>query len=367
VAFLKLTAAMLIFAAVYFRVTLITLFFCSQSFSQTIGGSTVFSFLNLPNTPQLTALGGVNVSNPANDVGMAYYNPALLKQSMHTQVNVVFNDFYAGIKTYHFSSAYHAEKLKANFSYGLHYFDYGDITQTDAAGNIFGQLRPVDFTMQVSASHHYKEKWNAGATVKYISSNYGQYKANGLAMDIGLLYSDTAKLFNASVLVKNAGFQLRKYNGSRTGDLPFDLQAGVTQRLKNAPFSFSFTGHHLNVFDISYNDTLFNNTNDFDSDNKKFSFDKVFRHIVIATTIHVDKKLEATIGYNHLRRKELNIGKDGNGLNGFSVGVAVLLNKIQFRFSRANYQNNTAYNQLGLNLKLNDYFGLGKFGKQIGW
>ena len=79
------------------------------------------------------------------------------------------------------------------------------------------------------------------------------------------------------------------------------------------------------------------------------------------------KKVEATIGYNHLRRKELNIGKDGNGLNGFSAGFAVILNKIQIRFARSNYQNNTGYNQLGLNLKLNEYFGLGKLGKQVGW
>ncbi len=351
----------------HLRFTLILLFFYSHSFAQTIGGSTIFSFLNLPNTPQLTAFGGVNVSFPSNDVGMAYNNPALLNQAMHTQVNVVFNDLYAGIKTYHFSSAYHHEKLKTNFSYGLHYFDYGNILETDASGNVFGQLKPVDFTMQVSASHHYKEKWNLGATIKYISSNYGQYKANGLAMDIGLLYSDTSKLFNASVLIKNAGFQLKKYSGSRAGDLPFDLQAGITQRLKYAPFSFSFTAHHLSLFNISYNDTLFNNANDFGNSNQKFSFDKLFRHVVLATTIHLDKKLEATIGYNHLRRKELNIGKDGNGLNGFSMGVAILLNKIQIRFSRTNYQNNTALNQLGLNLKLNEYFGLGKFGKQIGW
>jgi hypothetical protein len=111
---------------------------------------------------------------------------------------------------------------------------------------------------------------------------------------------------------------------------------------------------------------LFNSANDFENSSKGFSFDKLFRHIVLATTIHIDKKVEATLGYNHLRRKELNIAKDGNGLNGFSAGFAVLLNKIQIRFARSNYQNNTGYNQLGLNLKLNEYFGLGKLGKQAG-
>jgi len=350
-----------------FRLAITVIFFCKQLPAQTIGGSTVFNFLNLPNTPQLTALGGINVSNISNDVGMAFYNPALLNQSMHTQADLVFNDFYAGINTYHLSLGYYNEKLKTNFGYGIHYFDYGTITQTDAIGNIFGDFRPVDWVMQVSASHGYMEKWNFGSTLKFVSSNYGQYRANALAMDIGLLYNDTSKLFSASLLVKNAGFQLKKYAGSTAGDLPFDLELGITQRLKNAPFSFSLTAHHLHLFDLTYNDTLFNTANGFDNTSKGFSLDKLFRHIVFATTIHLDKKLEAIVGYNHLRRKELNIGKDGNGLNGFSAGIAVLLNKIQLRFSRANYQNNTAYNQLGLNLKLNEYFGLGKFGKHIGW
>jgi hypothetical protein len=224
---------------VRFHITIAVLLLCCRLSSQTIGGNSSFNFLKLPNTPQLTALGSVNTSMPSNDVGMAFYNPALLKKSMHTQMNAVFNDFYAGISNYHLSSGYHHEKLNTNFAFGLNYFNYGKLRQTDAAGNSLGQFRPIDWVMQVSASHHYKEKWNLGSTLKFINSSYGQYKANGLAIDIGILYQDTAKLFSASVLVKNAGFQLKKYTGTQAGDLPFDLQAGITQRLKNAPFSFS--------------------------------------------------------------------------------------------------------------------------------
>jgi hypothetical protein len=88
---------------------------------------------------------------------------------------------------------------------------------------------------------------------------------------------------------------------------------------------------------------------------------------VIASQIYIGDNLELSLAYNHLRRKELNIDKSGNGLNGFSLGVGALFNKIQIRYARAYYQNNTAYNQFGLNLQLNKYFGLGKFGERIGW
>jgi hypothetical protein len=250
----------------------------------------------------------------------------------------------------------------------LNYFSYGDIQQTDAAGNLLGNFRPTDWVIHVSASRSYVEKWNYGATLKFINSNYGQYRSNGVAMDVGVLYSDTAHLFYASVLAKNMGFQLKKYSGTDADDLPFDLQIGITKRLENAPFSFSVSAHHLHQFNLQYNDTVFNNDNDFSNrSNKKFSFNKLFSHFVFASTIYAGDRIEVTAAYNYLRRQELNIGPTGNGLNGFSMGVGVILDKLQVRYARAYYQNNTAYNQLGLNLTLNKYFGLGKFGERIGW
>lgn len=336
--------------------------------AQTLGGNSVFNFLKLPNTPELTALGEINVSQTSNDVGLAFNNPALLKPSMHSQMNAVFNSFYAGIKAYHLSLGYHNPKLNTNFLWGLNFFNYGNITKTDASGNVLGNFHPTDWVMHLSASRNYMEKWNYGATIKFIYSNYGQYRSSGVAMDVGVLYYDSAKLFSASVLAKNMGFQIKSYNGTSPDDLPFDLEAGITKKLENAPFSFSFTAHHLHQFDIRFNDTTFNNENNFpNGSNSKITFDKIFRHFVLATTVYVSDKIQGTIGYNYLRRQELNISGTSNGLNGFSFGVGVLLGKMQIHYALAAYQNNTVYNQFGLNLKLNEYFGLKKFGVKIGW
>ena len=337
--------------------------------AQTLGGNSAFNFLKLSNTPQLTGLGGVNISQTSNDVGMAFNNPALLTQAMHSQINAVFNSFYAGIKTYHLSIGYHNPQLNTNFLWGVHYFNYGDIQETDASGDILGFFHPTDWVMQVSASRSYLQKWSYGLALKFINSNYGLYRSSGIAADAGVLFHDSLKLFSASVLARNMGFQLKKYVTGTGEDLPFDLIAGISKRLEHAPFGFSITAHHLHQFDIRYNDTAFNNDNIFGSanTNKKFTFDKIFRHFVIASQIYIGEYLEVSLAYNHLRRQELNIDKSGNGLNGFSVEVGALFNKIQIRYARAYYQNNTAYNQFGLNLQLNKYFGLGKFGEKIGW
>ena len=313
-------------------------------------------------------MGGINTSYTSNDVGLAFNNPALLQPAMHTQLNAVFNSFYDGIAAYHLSMGYHQEKLKTDFLWGMTYLDYGSIQQTDAAGNIFGNFKPNDWVMQVSASRSYLEKWKYGASFKFINSNYGQYRSNGIAVDVGVLYHDTSALFSASVLAKNMGTQLRKYDGTDPDDLPFDLQVGVSKRLENAPIGFSITAHHLHQFDIRYSDPAFDEANGIINDgSQKFTIDKLFRHVVVATNIYLGDKVEIAAGYNYLKRKELGTPGQPNGLNGFSMGVSLLLAKLQVRYARSHYQNNTAYNQFGLSMTLNKYFGLGKFGEKVGW
>lgn len=328
-----------------------------HAMAQTLGGNTVFNFLRMPNTPQLTALGGVNVSAVSNDVGLAFNNPALLRKEMDKQLNAVFTSQYGGIANYHLSAGYHHEKLKTNFLWGLNFMDYGTIPQTDASGNNMGSFHPTDWVMHVSASRTYLDKWQYGATLKFISSNYGQYRSNGIAADVGVLYHDTASLFSASFLARNMGTQLKTYDGTDPADLPFDLQIGLTKRLLHAPLGFSVTAHHLHQFDLTYNDTLFNNTNGYaNAASGKVSFDKIFRHFVLAANIYLGDHVQVDIGYNYLRRKELIIGGTGNGLTGFSMGVYLLLDKLQVRYARSQYQNNTAYNQFGLNIPLEKYF-----------
>ena len=335
--------------------------------AQTLGGSSVFNFLRLSNTPQLTALGGINISNQSDDIGLAFHNPSLLRASMHTQGNFVFNSMYGGIKNYHLQFGYHNEPLKTNFALGVHYFNYGSLAETDASGNIQGTFRPVDYVVQLSMSRNYLSRWIYGASIKFINSNYGAYRSSGLAADLGLSYLDSANGLQASLVIKNIGAQIKTYNGTEREEIPFDLQLGVSKRLKNAPLQFSLTANRLHRFDITYNDSVFNNENGLSSGGKKFSFDNIFRHITLSTQVYVTDKIELTAGYSYLRRRELNNGTSGNGLNGFSAGVGVLFKKIQLRYGRAYYQSNRSYHQVGLNLRLNEYFGLGKFGHKIGW
>ncbi len=323
--------------------------FCTQLHAQTLGGATVFNFLNQPNTAQLSSLGGINISNISNDVGLSFNNPALLRDNMHQQFSASFNNFLAGIKNYSLTSAFHAEKINTNFAFGVNYFDYGNLPQTDAAGNVLGSFHPNDYVMQFSASHIYLQHFWYGMTFKYINSNYAQYKSNGIAFDIGVAYHDSASLFQASVLIKNLGTQLKTYDGSnQKSELPFDIEAGITKRLAKAPIQFSLTAHHLQAFNIYYNDTAFN-ASEGGSLVNSVTLDKIFSHLVLAAQFFLSDKLEVTTGYNFLRRHDLNAYNQANGLNGFTLGLGVLLKKLHIRYATGFYQQNM-FHQLSLNL-----------------
>ena len=338
------------------KILVLFCFINTSLFSQTLGGNAAYNFLKLPPSPMLTAAGGANVSYKTSEVGLSANNPSLLNAELSSQVNASFNAFLGNIKTYSLTGAHHVHKINTTFGGHIYYVDYGSIPATDAAGNRSGEFRPVDFVVQVSAAKKYLERWSYGASIKFINSSYGQYASNAIAVDFGLLYVDSAKSFTASFLAKNMGTQLKTYAGDKE-DLPFDLQVGITKRLQKAPFGFSMTAHHLHNFNISYNDTVFNNDNGFSPPS---SFNKIFSHFVLATHIYLGKHLEATVGYNHLRREELSIPNSGNGLAGFSAGLRIQFSKLQILYARSTYQKGIAYNQIGITAQLNKLVGFGK-------
>jgi hypothetical protein len=323
-----------------------------QTNAQTLGGNAVFTFLNHPSNAQLSALGGINISLLNSDISLAASNPALLRTAMNHQMHGSFNAFFAGIKDVSFTAAFGKEGSKLNTGAHIHYINYGSITQTDAAGNITGNFRATDYVVQGMASLQYKNNWWLGSTLKFIQSSYGQYRSNGIAMDIGLNYSNTDKDMQIALLIKNIGTQLQTYSGegSKT-ELPFDMQLGVSKKLAKAPFQFSLTAHHLHRLNIYYNDSLYKQAEGDESYRDANTLKKIFSHLIFSTQIIASEKIEINLGYNFLRRNDLNAFNVTNGLNGFTVGVALKLKKLHFRYATGFFQRNN-FHQMGLTLNL---------------
>ncbi len=315
--------------------------------AQAVGGNAAFSFITQPNAAKISALGGVNIATIGNDVSLAFQNPALLRKDMHNQVSASFNNFLAGVKNYSLATGFYINKPDVSIGFGVNYLNYGVITQTDAIGNIYGSFSPSDYVVQAMVSKQYKERFWLGITLKYINSSYGQYKSNAIATDVGVTYYDTTNFLQISLEAKNIGTQLKTYdNLSTKEDLPFEIEFGITKRLAKAPIQFSLTAHHLQQLVISYNDSSFNASEG--NTQQKNVLDKVLSHAILASEFFIGDKLELTLGYNFLRRQDLNAYNVSNSLNGFSMGLGLLLKKLHINYATGFYQRNM-FHQVSLN------------------
>ena len=334
------------------QIFLLTVFTISVNLAlgQVLGGSNTYNFLKLPATPQLSGLGGINISNRTNDIGMTMSNPALLRDDMSGQLHASFNSMYAGIKNLALVGGYTVKDWKTNLGFGISYLDYGNIDATDPSGNIIGDFHPRDYLFRVFASREYESRWQYGFAISFIQSAYGQYRSNALALDAAGVYYDSLHYIQVSLVLKNMGTQLKSFVPGNEEQLPFDMQLGFSKRLKKAPIQLSATAHHLHQFNLAYNDTA--GASNGGQEMNTSAFNKFFQHFVFAVQFYIEEKVEISAGYNIMRRTELRIDNTTNGLTGFSTGIGYTSRKLQLRYARAWYQNNTAYNQFGINLLL---------------
>lgn len=336
-------------------VFILLLFFCfpnikAQTTIGNFGGSpsnAVYNFLNLPHSAKASSLGGINISEIQPDLGLAMYNPALLTPEMDSWLHLSVKPYLADIKQYDFSGAKNLDRKKIMLGWGVHFMDYGSVAMTDIAGNQTGSLHPSDYSLQISAATDYIKNIHIGTTFKFIQSNYGIYQSNGIAMDIGLRYQPKTELSQVSVLIKNLGTQLKTYVAKE--ELPFNLIVGWTKKLENAPFQFSLTAEKLSLWNVTYNDTSFNMMQGYTNPS---SLQNLFNHLILAGEVFIGDQVSVNMGYNFMRRFDLNIQGQTNALNGFSTGLALQLSRIEIQYGNAFFQKNMYHHfSLMYNLK----------------
>jgi hypothetical protein len=306
--------------------------------------------MKLPMGGQLSALGGKNVSLFSADLSLVTDNPALLRKDHHGFVSSSFNHLAPFTNALQGIGAYYHQKSNTSFAVGMLHLLYGQETQTDASGNSLGSFRAYDQLISASFAKSYGKRWHYGASLKLIHSNFGVFRSTGLAADVGLTYYDEGQKLQLGFAAKNMGTQLSTYGG-KAEDLPFDLVIGITKQLEKAPLRFSLTAQRLHQFDLLYNDTLYNNEN-FGTTSDEGVVRKIFSHFVLGTELLLGDKLVVLAGYNVLRRNELSIKNIASGLTGFSYGLQLKLNRLQFYYARSHYQSTLVQNQFTLTVRL---------------
>jgi hypothetical protein len=321
------------------------------SFGQT-GGDNVYEFLNLTYSSLVSSIGGTNVSLRSGDLNLAYHNPALLNREMDKSLSLNYVNYFAGIN-YGMTMYSRSFQGIGNFAGGLTYLNYGSFREADESGNLSGTFTAAEYAFSLIYSREIDSLFSVGVNFKPILSTLEKYTSFGVAMDIGAEYHSRNNLFSAGIVIKNAGQQITTYTGENREKLPFEIQAGVSQKLAHAPLRFSVTLRHLEKFDLTYNYVPTTGTG-FAAGNKTDRtsdfFENAMRHIIIGTEIIPHKNFYLSAGYNYQRRKELQIDTKVSTV-GFSWGFGINTSFLSIGFGRATFHLAGASNNISIMIR----------------
>lgn len=326
-----------------------------------LGGTYTYSFLKLPASPVVAALGGDAVARVDSDINQPYFNPAVLNKEHHNQLSFNTGLYYSGINFGYVGYGRHFEQKGFTIGGGLQYISYGEFTRRDVTGADQGKFRAGEYALNLMYSQKLTDRIKGGFGMKLISSSFESYNSIGLAMDVGAVYSDTSGLFTLGAVIQNVGAQLSTYSGREQEPLPLNIKIGMVKELENAPFRFYVVAHNLQQWDIRYNDpaasensNLFNDTTAAAEGEGSQVGDILLRHFIVGAEILLGDNIRVRAGYNHLRRQELKLSSRA-GLTGFSFGAGIHISKFKIDYSLANYHLAGATHQFSVSTNLGDF------------
>ena len=322
------------------RIILFLVFFIKISTIQAqIGGDAVYQFLRLSSSARATALGGSLIATKDDDIALALANPALLNVAMDKQISFNQTIHPAGASFGYLTYAQHVDKI-ATFQAGIQYIQYGKFQQTEADGSITGEFRARELAFNIGASRALSDRLTFGTNFKFVQSQLASYNSLGLAADIAAVYEDTAARFVAALTFRNFGSQLTTYNKDKNFEpLPFEIQFGISKKLKYLPLRFSVVGQQLQRWAIAYDDPAIRDRNQLFNDTvtTRPAFgvfvDNFFRHLIFNAELCLGKKevLRLRLGYNYLHSAEMRV-QGLRGLAGFSAGFGVKVSKFRIDY-----------------------------------
>ena len=332
--------------------------FLNQTGEAQIGGSSTYQFLNLSSSARVASMGGKLVPVKDNDLNLVFVNPALLNPEMNQHLTFSGVKYFADIKYGYAGYAREVNEL-GTFAVGMHYVDYGKFPETDVNGQILGDFKAAEYSLNLSwARPLYDSSFTIGATLKTIYSSLADYSSFGLAVDLGANYYFEKSLVNVSLVAKNIGRQITYYTDGNNEPLPFEIQLGASKKLAKAPFRFSLVAHHLQKPDMTYKDPAKANEVDpitGETTEEKITFgDKVLRHVIIGAELILSKNFHVRAGYNFQRRNEMGIDTKMSTV-GLSWGFGFRVSKFHLSYGRAAYHLAGASNHFSLSANLGEF------------
>ena len=337
-------------------------------------GRSVFSFMSLPASSRLNALGGSNVSLSDGDISAGMCNPALLHNETHMVLQLNYSYYLPGtmfgsvLYGHNFGEAKGLRPADATdapdkpnyFAVGLHYLDYGSMQYADENGNLTGgKFGARDILIDVMYARQLHPCWKIGVTLKPVYSIYESYSSFAIGADVGAHFQTPDSSFQMGLVLQNIGWQLKGFysqeGGSNHEMLPLNLQLGLTYRVKHAPLRFHLQIHNMQTWYLNYEWTSLDKsptTGDILNHDIPW-YDMLFRHTIWSVEIvPKSERFYIALSYNHRRRAELNL-IDQRSLAGFALGAGVRIKQVRVGFAVSQLTKSNFSYQAGITLDIN--------------
>ena len=275
----------------------------------------VYSFLRLPVSAHVAALGGDNISISDDDPSLIFHNPALIAGVTDKSLNLNYMTYMEGCKT---ASASFVRSWKERGTWGVsaQYMDYGKMKQTTAENIDQGDFSAKDIALAGTFTYLLGNKFSGGITARYVSSTIGSYSSAAVAVDLGVNYLNEEVGWSVSAVAKNLGGQIKAYDDDFER-IPLDLQVGVTKRLIGSPLRLSATLSRLNNWDQGF-----------------------IKHLTFGGDLMLGTQFYVSAGYNFRRSDEMKItdseGTSSHGA-GLSLGGGIQLQRFKLNIGYAKY------------------------------
>jgi hypothetical protein len=325
-----------------------------------IGGYGTYKFLGYTNSARIAGLGGNLLAINDNDITLIQANPSLINPLMNNHLALSYVNNPGGIN-YGFVAYAHNFSKVGCFAASLQYINDGKFTGADPAGNLTGDFYASEYAFNIGWGRRLSPLFLIGANAKLIFSQLEAYRSFGIAVDVAGTYTSKDESFTASLVGRNIGTQLVPYLPGNYQPLPFELQIGLSQKLKHIPLRFSQVLSNLQKWDLTYLDpndpanTPDPITGEVQGKSGAGEFaDKLMRHVILGAELTIAKVLAVRIGYNYQRRQELKL-YNAAGLTGFSFGAGLRVKMFSLGYTRSSYTAGIPRNFITLGINLQEF------------
>jgi hypothetical protein len=302
--------------------------FCLMSFngfSQT-GGENIFPFLDLGYNARANGLGRDFISVMDKDINLGVANPAMLNKEMHNTIG--FNQaLLAGGINYGMVAYGRSIGDLGTGSLHLRYVSYGEMDRTDVNGETIGTFSAGDFILGAGFGRQLNPRISVGANFNLILSQLESFNSFGMALDLAGTYRVKNERTTVTAMIRNAGYQLSTYTTDDRAPLPTQALMAISHELEHAPFRVSVVAHHLNKWDLTYNDPNLKPTIDpLTGDEIPVPIagfgEKLARHFIVQLEMLAGETLHIRMAFDYQRRREMLV-QQRPGMGGFSFGTGL--------------------------------------------